>query len=505
MTGVNDVYLITLTLYVFYLHYQITEIKKENFTAIGIIDNYNIDVTNGLMTVPSQVTLNGPLITKGKTTNYAFSNNSDICNICPVNTDNTLNTNTGISMTSIGAVTFNNNVIIATGKLLQFGTTDKNNCITDGYTDGSSKKVLGIIGTGTSPNRVVHVWDNLDVDNILTVYGTTTLNNSVTIATGKSLTVGGTTTFNDNVTIATGKLLQFGTTDKNNCITDGYTDGSSKKVLGIIGTGTSPNRVVHVWDNLDVDNILTVYGTTTLNNSVTIATGKSLTVGGTTTFNDNVTIATGNIIGTGTWPNRMLYLWDIIKVPSAILLGGYMTYFCNLTGGDDTTINNSINTKLAWSSVREDINWDWDTGSAPINASFATTFTIGIKYKWDSSNQNRKAFWRVIVPRRQGDTMGCGTININIYFPQQSTKPSNATVNYYFTWSNNQGAMYCNGSGDFAIWNGVINDNQNKIVQRFCGADATNAWVGFNLPLANAVNGTYIGLCTVTGTSCNPF
>jgi len=416
MTGVNDVYLITLTLYVFYLHYQITEIKKENFTAIGIIDNYNIDVTNGLMTVPSQVTLNGPLITKGKTTNYAFSNNSDICNICPVNTDNTLNTNTGISMTSIGAVTFNNNVIIATGKLLQFGTTDKNNCITDGYTDGASKKVLGIIGTGTSPNRVVHVWDNLDVDNILTVYGTTTLNNSVTIATG-----------------------------------------------------------------------------------------KSLTVGGTTTFNDNVTIATGNIIGTGTWPNRMLYLWDIIKVPSAILLGGYMTYFCNLTGGDDTTINNSINTKLAWSSVREDINWDWDTGNAPINASFATTFTIGIKYKWDSSNQNRKAFWRVIVPRRQGDTMGCGTININIYFPQQSTKPSNATVNYYFTWSNNQGAMYCNGSGDFAIWNGVINDNQNKIVQRFCGADATNAWVGFNLPLANAVNGTYIGLCTVTGTSCNPF
>ena len=107
------------------------------------------------------------------------------------------------------------------------GTSSDNvsNTISDG---GFNTAALCIVGKGTSPQRRVHIWDQ--------------------IILGSS----------DNVS---------------NTISDG---GFDVNALCIVGKGTGPNRTIHMWDNVIIENNLNVSGTITTNRAVCTSSDRRL-------------------------------------------------------------------------------------------------------------------------------------------------------------------------------------------------------------------------------------
>ena len=74
----RDILLLIICLFLFSLQYQINLIKSEKFTTVNVDGaNYNIDVTNNIMTIPGQINFNGPVYIKNNN-NLWFStfNNS---------------------------------------------------------------------------------------------------------------------------------------------------------------------------------------------------------------------------------------------------------------------------------------------------------------------------------------------------------------------------------------------------------------------------------------------
>ena len=169
----------------------------------------------------------------------------------------------------------------------------------------------------TAGGNTINVSDILTQTNLnslstLTVNGTSTFNENVTIASDKTLTVNGISNLNDviinadkNFRISDNKLYFRGDDgnggDNNHSI--GYSTDSTMDGVEIRGWGSNGKAYFRVTrsennniliagynDRLQIYKNLTVDGSSTFND-VTIASGKTLTVNGTSNLND-VTIAT---------------------------------------------------------------------------------------------------------------------------------------------------------------------------------------------------------------------
>ena len=152
--------------------------------------------------------------------------------------------------------------------------------------------------------------------NTLKVGGTTTLNDSLTVATDKSTTLGGTLTVTNNtqlngtLNVATGKSTTLGgtltVTDASTLNTLNVTGASTLNTLTVTGASTLNNTLTVSGNTSITDsftftvggsttlNTLTVNGISTLNNNLVVSPGKSTTLGGTLTVNGNTSI-TGDV------------------------------------------------------------------------------------------------------------------------------------------------------------------------------------------------------------------
>ena len=205
-----------------------------------------------------------------------------------------------------------------TGNLTQVGDIDLTGDITQ-TGDVSQTGTLTVSGD-TKINNKFNVdagTGNLDMSGNLTVHGTSALNDNVTIADDKNLTMGGSGAFttgdgdvglNGNVTIADAKHLAMTgagefTTGTGAVALKGDTTIDGSKTF-TVGTGAS-----------NLGGSLTVTGTTTLNDNVSINTGKNLTMGngagefttgtGAVALNGNTTIDGSKTFTVGTGASNL--------------------------------------------------------------------------------------------------------------------------------------------------------------------------------------------------------
>jgi hypothetical protein len=156
----------------------------------------------------------------------------------------------------------------------------------------------GNVGINTSnPSEKLEVDGNIKSTG-LTVNGTSTFNDNVTIADNKTLTVGGNCNLNDNIlyfrsSTDTNHSIAYagvdtGATDINGVEIKGH-GVNNKAIFRLTDTNNNNILIAGYNDRLQIYKNLTVDGTSTFNDNVTIDSGKTLTVNGTSTFSETKT------------------------------------------------------------------------------------------------------------------------------------------------------------------------------------------------------------------------
>ena len=135
----------------------------------------------------------------------------------------------------------------------------------------------------------------------------TTINTATEISGSNTLKVGGTTTLNDSLTVATDKSTTLGGT---------LTVTNNTQLNGTLNVATGKSTTL--------GGTLTVSGTSVLNDTLTVASGKSTTLGGTLTVNGNTSISGTNTFTVGTGETT---------------LGGTLTVTGASTLNDTLTVN----------------------------------------------------------------------------------------------------------------------------------------------------------------------
>ncbi len=194
------------------------------------------------------------------------------------------------NLSSIAAQLTTNGIVVP-GKIVVGNSTDNtSSTISDSKYDANS---LCIVGQGTSPNRKITMWDNVQINGSSTIVGNSSIN-------GGKVTIG---------------QSADGTSST---ITDSVYDANS---LCIVGQGTSPNRKVTLWDNVQINGSSTIGGNTSINGGrVTI--GKSAD-GTSSTITDSVYDPNSLcIVGQGTSPNRKITMWDNVQINGNVKING---------------------------------------------------------------------------------------------------------------------------------------------------------------------------------------
>ena len=163
------------------------------------------------------------------------------------------------------------------------------------YNPAWCPKTLSIVGSGGAGSRAIALWDNVTVENTLTIGGAATLNNTLTVSGSSNLaalTVSGAATLNNTLTVSGSSTLAAlnvsGAVAINNTLT-------------VSGAATLNTLTVSELSPLAA---LTVSGTSTL---------AALNVSGAAKLSSGLTV-TGDISVTGKIKSGQGFLWNVTTV-----------------------------------------------------------------------------------------------------------------------------------------------------------------------------------------------
>jgi hypothetical protein len=232
-------------------------------------------------------------------------------------------------MTITGDITAQQNLTIS-GTIynsnIQFGASDDgfSNTISDAKFDSNA---MCIVGKGTAPNRIIHMWDNIFIDRDLRVNGTI---------------------YNSNI--------QVGASDDgiSNTISDARLDGNA---MCIVGKGKAPNRWIHMWDNVFIERNLRVNGTI-YNPNIQVGAsddGISNTISD-ARFDGNAMC----IVGKGNGGNRWIHMWDNVRIDRDIHVNNW-TELNTLSVNSDAWLNNVTlyGVLVANAGIKSAWTWNW--------------------------------------------------------------------------------------------------------------------------------------------------
>ncbi len=175
------------------------------------------------------------------------------------------------------------------------------------YNPAWCPKTLSIVGSGGAGSRAIALWDNVTVENTLTIGGAATLNNTLTVSGSSNLaalTVSGAATLNNTLTVS---------------------GSSTLAALNVSGP-------VALYNTLTVSELsslaaLNVYGATTLNNlTVSGSTSvNSLTINGQTVY-PKIAVIPDNHYQNGGYVEEYGWIIDITKYNFTTIYSAFVIF-----------------------------------------------------------------------------------------------------------------------------------------------------------------------------------
>jgi len=317
-------------------------ISSDNKTLDDKINSINTNLSN---TISSN---NKTLDDKINSVNSNLSNTidakiTDLKNNINTSITNLSNTNTTNNKTLDDKITtLNNKVDSSISNLTNITNTQNNNYNSLNTTFTNSTKDINDRISNYMINNLKFI-DNISTKSLIYTNGKTNfpsgwvggvrtfdLYASATIAAGDDncnvkcyINTNGDGWFSNRLTVVgstfLGQCTQIGGSQDN--VSNTISDGKfDVNALCIVGKGNGPNRLIRLWDNVKVDNGLYVTGGTFLGQCTQIGASQ-----------DNVsnTISDGKfdgnalcIVGKGNSPNRWIRLWDNVKIDNGLYVNG---------------------------------------------------------------------------------------------------------------------------------------------------------------------------------------
>ena len=220
------------------------------------------------------------------------------------------------------------------------------------YNPAWCPKTLSIVGSGGAGSRAIALWDNVTVENTLTIGGAATLNNTLTVSGSSNLaalTVSGAATLNNTLTVSGSSTLAAlnvsGAVAINNTLTVSgaatlntltVSELSPLAALTVSGTSTlaalNVSGPVALYNTLTVSELsslaaLNVYGATTLNNlTVSGSTSvNSLTINGQTVY-PKIAVIPDNHYQNGGYVEEYGWIIDITKYNFTTIYSAFVIF-----------------------------------------------------------------------------------------------------------------------------------------------------------------------------------
>ena len=236
------------------------------------------------------------------------------------------------------------------------------------YNPAWCPKTLSIVGSGGAGSRAIALWDNVTVENTLTIGGAATLNNTLTVSGSSNLaalTVSGAATLNNTLTVSGSSTLAAlnvsGAVAINNTLTvsgaatlNTLTVSELSPLAALTVSGTSTLAALNVSGAATLNNTLTVSGSSFLTdikvsgpvalyNTLTVSELSSLAalnVYGATTLN-NLTVSGSTSVNSLTINGQTVYPKIAVIPDNHYQNGGYVEeygWIIDITKYNFTTI-----------------------------------------------------------------------------------------------------------------------------------------------------------------------